>query len=129
MMTRRTCLCGPTLGSLAAPLAANAQPPPAKAVRVGVLRGAEDNPAFRKDFEGFRQGLSEGGYVEGPNLTLEYRVALGSADEVLVRGHELARLNLHALLAIGSPALAAAAKATSRIPLVAVDLRTDPDPT
>jgi putative ABC transport system substrate-binding protein len=124
--TRRGFISLITFAFPGAPLFAWAQRAPVKAVRIGVLRAADDNPIFRKDFGGFRQGLGEGGYVEGTTLTLEYRVALGSSAELLSRAQELTLLNVDALLAIGSPVLVAAAKATATIPIVAVDLETDP---
>ena len=98
---------------------------PAKA-RVGVLRPAPDNPVFRRDFEGFRQALREGGYVEGTNLALEYRVRPGNPGELQALAEELVRLKVHVILAIATAGLNATAKATTSVPIVAADLETDP---
>jgi putative tryptophan/tyrosine transport system substrate-binding protein len=57
------------LGIVLAPLAADAQQP-GKAYRIGVLATTSWPP-----FDSFREGLRELGYVEGHNLTLEYRWA------------------------------------------------------
>ena len=50
---------------------------PAKVPRIGYLAGASPSAiAFRT--EAFRQGLRELGYVEGKNITIEYRYAEGN---------------------------------------------------
>ncbi len=113
------------LSLLMAPLAEAAQQP-AKAARIGVLRPAPDNSVFRRDFEGFRQVLRESGYAEGANLALEYRVRPGSPEEMQALAEELVRLKVDVIVAIATAGVAAAAKATTGVPVVAVDLETDP---
>jgi putative ABC transport system substrate-binding protein len=108
-----------------APLVEAAQQP-AKAARIGVLRPAPDNSVFRRDFEGFRQVLRESGYAEGANLALEYRVRPGSPEELQALAEELVRLKVDVIVAIATAGVAAAAKATTGVPIVAVDLETDP---
>ncbi len=108
----------------AAPMADGAQL--AKAARIGVLRPGPDDQVFRRNFEGFPQALRENGYVEGKNLALEFRVRPGSPQEILALAEDLVRLKVDVLLAIAPAALHAAAKATTSIPIVAVDLETDP---
>jgi hypothetical protein len=62
------------LALLAAPLAAEAQP--GKGARIGVLwPGA--SPLRPPRMGAFRHGLSESGYIEGQNLTVELRYAEG----------------------------------------------------
>jgi hypothetical protein len=62
---------------LAAPVVAKAQPM-AKRARIGVITfGVE--PSSRP-LEEFRQALREHGYVEGNNITLEYRFAKGRVE-------------------------------------------------
>ncbi len=65
VLDRRAFLC--TLGLLAAPLGAEAQPA-GRIVRIGVPSFGEPEP-FR---EGFRQALGELGYVEGRNAAVEH---------------------------------------------------------
>jgi len=63
------------LGFLVASLASPA-PPPAKVSRIGFLcpRPAH-NPRAVQNFESFRQGLRDLGYLEGQHLTIAYRSA------------------------------------------------------
>lgn len=116
---------GVALCMLAAPPAADAQQS-AKAARVGVLRPAPDNPSFRRSFDGLRQVLRENGFVEGTNLALEYRVRPGGPDELLALADGLVRLKVDIIVAVAPAGLNAAAKATTSVPIVAVDLETDP---
>jgi putative tryptophan/tyrosine transport system substrate-binding protein len=124
-LDRRAFVSGLTLGVLAARRPLEAQPA-AKAVRIGVLRPAPDDPVFRHNFHPFRQMLREKGFLEGSNLTIEYRVRAGSPEEILALAGELVRLNVDAILAISPAGVNAAARATTSIPIVAVDLETDP---
>ena len=67
---------------------------------------------------GFRQGLREGGYVEGQNVVIERRYADGNAALLAASAAELVRLRVDAILAGGQPAREAARKATATIPIV-----------
>jgi putative ABC transport system substrate-binding protein len=77
-MDRRRFLLTSLAGALAAPLAAKAQHA-GKVYRIGMLetRSSILNAA---NFDAFRQGLQELGYVEGKNLAIEYRSADGRDD-------------------------------------------------
>jgi putative tryptophan/tyrosine transport system substrate-binding protein len=67
----------------------------------------------------FRQGLGEGGFVEGQNVAIEYRWALGQVDRPLALAAELAGRPVAILIATGGESAALAAKAaTSTIPIV-----------
>ena len=77
-MNRRTFLRGLTLGTFAAPLAAEAQQA-GKVYRVGFLW--ESPAVFPDAIEAFRQGLRDLGYVEGRNIAIEYRWAEGKPDK------------------------------------------------
>src|SRR5262245_38867706 len=73
-MNRRTFLRGLALGTLAAPLTAEAQPA-GKLPRVGYIwPGSGSDPARLRRFEAFRQGLRDLGYVEGRDIALEPRL-------------------------------------------------------
>jgi putative ABC transport system substrate-binding protein len=114
-MNRRTFLCGLTLGTLAAPLAGDAQPL-AKSARIGVLTlaVASSSPLA----EAFRQGLREHGYVEGQDIAFEYRYAQGRADQLPVLAAELVRLKVDVIVTESNVAALAAKRATETIPIV-----------
>src|SRR2546422_10997360 len=104
------------LGILAAPLAANAQPP-GKIPRIGVL--AAGSPAtFISRYEAFRQGLRELGYVEGQNIAIEYRYAEGKFERLPDLAAELVRLKVDLIVASSAPETGAAKRATTSIPIV-----------
>jgi putative tryptophan/tyrosine transport system substrate-binding protein len=68
----------------------------------------------------FRGGLSEGGFVEGRNVTIEYRWALGQYDRLAAQAAELVHKPVAILVSLGSDVTALAAKAaTATIPIVA----------
>jgi putative ABC transport system substrate-binding protein len=68
--------------------------------------------------EAFRQGLRELGYIEGQNLTVQYRFADGSFERLPQLASELVRINVDAILAGGQPAVHAAKQATTSIPII-----------
>jgi putative tryptophan/tyrosine transport system substrate-binding protein len=67
----------------------------------------------------FRSGLAQNDYVEGKNLTVEYRWALGQYDRLPALAAELIRLPLSVLATSGGePSALAATAATKTIPIV-----------
>jgi putative ABC transport system substrate-binding protein len=103
---------------LAAPLAAEAQPP-SKVPRIGFL--ATNSPAEYPDLlEAFRQGLRDLGYVEGQNIAIEYRWAEGRVERFSDFAVELVGLKVDVIVATSSPLALAARNATRTIPIVFV---------
>ena len=114
-MDRRAFVVGSGVVLLAAPLAVQAQPAE-KPSRIGFLVYGVSGPS--PELDAFRQGLRDLGYVEGQNITIEYRFANGQVGRLPELAAELVRLNLDVIVTPGTPASMAAKKATSTIPIV-----------
>lgn len=96
------------------PLAAQAQKD-ARVYRVGILAPERQFPRF---LETFRQGLREVGYAEGQNITFEVRSAEGYGQQLAALANELVELKVDVILAINTPSVEAAKKASATIPIV-----------
>ncbi len=66
----------------------------------------------------FRQGLRDLGYVEGRNITIEWRSSEGRNDRLPALAAELVRKKVEVIVVCCQPAVDAARKATSTIPIV-----------
>jgi putative ABC transport system substrate-binding protein len=114
MASRRQLLALATAAALA-PFGVRAQQ--RKVWRVGVLETSSLGQNA-ENFDRFRKGMEERGYVEGPSLVLLYRSAEGRAERFPALASELVRQKVDLILARGTPAAQAARRVTSSIPIV-----------
>jgi putative ABC transport system substrate-binding protein len=125
-MTRRAAvLVAIALGAVVggAPLPALAQQP-GKVFRVGIL-----SPAGRPDtkiFDAFRQGLADLGYIDGKNITIEYRLAAGDTSRLPAMAGELVRLSVDIIVTDTEKSAVITHEATRTIPIVGATLGPDP---
>jgi putative ABC transport system substrate-binding protein len=100
----------------ASPLAARAQQPAMPVIGYLSARSREDTPHL---IAAFQRGLAESDYVDGRNVTIEYRFAFGQYDKLPAMANELVRLPVTIIATTGGePAALAAKAATSSIPIV-----------
>jgi len=115
ILTLSFSLAGPPSGQLQ-------QNPPTNVPRIGYL--------FLQPFvasahlrEAFRQGLRELGYVEGQNITIEFRNAEGRPERLLDLAAELIRLKVDIIVAAPEASIQAAQVARAHHPAVSTGPR------
>ena len=108
-------------GAAAWSLAARAQQPAGKLPRIGTIQNFQN-----ENFEAFVQGLREAGYVDGQNIFLETRFYGGEIGRIDEFARDLVALKCNVILATSPYAIRVVRNATSTIPIVGIDLETDP---
>jgi putative ABC transport system substrate-binding protein len=105
--------------AIAWPVIAMAQQSSNKVWRIAhVYPGKLDNPPDRAMYDVFRGELRELGYIEGKNLIIDQRSAEGQVERLPSFLNELIALRPDIIVAVATPAIAAAQHATSTIPIV-----------
>jgi putative ABC transport system substrate-binding protein len=113
---RRLAVALVCLALLAAPLAAQSQPA-GKIPRIGFL-GPGPIADWSETREAFRQGLRALGYIEGQNVSIEWRFTNSGYDRLPDLAAELVQLNPDVIVTVTTPAAKAAKAATTTIPIV-----------
>jgi putative ABC transport system substrate-binding protein len=111
------------LGGAAAawPRAASAQQSAGTLPRIGAIQSARS-----ENSEAFERGLREAGYVVGQNVLLEQRFSGTASDRIDEAVRELIAIKCSVIFASNPYSIRAVTKATSTIPIVGVDLESDP---
>src|SRR6266699_1894379 len=106
------------LGGAAVGWPLNAHAQQASIPVIGFLNSGSTD-AYPDRVVAFRAGLNEVGYIEGQNVTVEYRWGLGQYDRLAAMAAELVQWPVSVLVATGGePAALAAKAATSSVPIV-----------
>ena len=122
-MNRRAFIACLTLGILARRLAAEAQQP-GKVYRVGHLAATAPSAENTRLLAGFHAELRDRGWIEGRNITFEYRWAEGRYDRLPQLAAQLTEAKVDLIVAGGTPNALAARSASQTIPIVMVGATT-----
>ena len=90
---------------------------PSTVRRIGLF--SQTSPSVNApSYQAFRLGLRELGWIEGKNISIEYRYAEGRHDRLPILAADLVRLKVDVIVTFATSDTLAAKKATSSIPIV-----------
>ena len=115
-MRRRAFITGLAGAAAWLPHAAGAQPASGLR-RIGFLSQSARTPMGVP----FRAGLSELGWTDGQNVTIDWRFAAGDLNKLAPLAADLVRADVDVIVTTATPAAKAAQAATRSIPIVAID--------
>jgi putative ABC transport system substrate-binding protein len=122
----KTEIIAPVLCALLVALYVQAQAQQTRVARIGFLTGVDHTTGSAR-FEEFRRALRQLGYIEGKNITIEYRNSEGKGDRNPELAAELVRLKVDVIVvAAGLPVLQVVKSATVTIPIVMAGRGIDP---
>lgn len=93
-------------------------------IKIGVVQLMEHS-ALDASYQGFVDGLSEAGYVDGENIVIDYQNAQGEQINCVTIAEKLVNDKDDLILAIATPAAQAVANITTTIPIL-ITAVTDP---
>ena len=96
-----------------------------KTIKIGIVQLVE-HPALDDAYKGFVDGLSEAGYTDGTNISIDYENAQGEQANCVTIAQKLVNDRSDLILAIATPAAQAVANLTKDIPIL-VTAVTDPE--
>ena len=85
--------------------------------RVGII-GKASHQAFTPRLDSLKQGMKDYGYIEGKNVSFEYRFANGNQEILPDLAAELEKLDLDVVVAAGCPAADATKELADSLPVV-----------
>jgi putative tryptophan/tyrosine transport system substrate-binding protein len=103
--------------AIAWPLVARAQQAE-RMRRVGVLIGMADDAEGQARVKALQKGLLELGWIDGRNVSIDYRWTGGNEDRIRTYAAELIKLSPDVIVAHTPPVIAAMRQATSSIPII-----------
>jgi putative ABC transport system substrate-binding protein len=103
------------------PLAAHAQQQTDSLPRIGNIQSFPN-----ENFQALTEGLREAGYIDGRDVLMERRFHGAALDRIDAFANELVALKCNAIFAGAPYGIQAVLKATNTIPVVGVDLESDP---
>ena len=115
-MKRRRFLAALGVAAIDAPIAALAQQSTG-IPRIGVLMGSSPS-VEAKGLAVFRGALEKLGYIDGQNILIELRYAMGQPDRLEGMAHELVALAPAVIVCVGRQETAALQAATRAIPII-----------
>ena len=107
--------------AVARPRAAHAQQKTDDLPRIGIIQSFPN-----ENFEALTAGLREAGYIDGQNVLMEKRFHGAALDRIDAFANELVGLKCKVIFAGAPYGIQAVLKATNTIPIVGVDLESDP---
>ena len=112
-----------SLGSVFGAASVRAQQPVKNLPRIGYL-SASSLAAIASRTEAFRDGLKDLGYVDGKNISIEYRYGDGKLDRVPALATELMRLKVAMIVIAGGNATVEGAKrAIDSVPIIMANVQ------
>ena len=96
--------------------------------RIGILTSDVDLTSnhAKQWWEPFRRTLADQGWIDGKNVSFEFRKPTGDPPQFATAAAEFVRMKVDVIWATNAPATRAAFAATRTIPIVALDFTTDP---